>query len=334
MQNFDPPGVLARSLKECLALQLKERGRFDPMIAKFLEHLELLAAHDLRQLKRILGTDMEDITDMIAEIRTLNPKPGNAFGGPPVQTVIADVLVRPASDGSWHIELNSETLPRVLVNRAYYTRVSGGMASQSRDTEFLVECLNTANWLLKSLDQRARTILRVAEEIVRQQDAFLVHGVQHLRPLNLKTVADAIKMHESTVSRVTSSKYMATNRGISRSSRASRTPSPPSTGAARSTAPTAIRGSRPPTTRATRCGRRARSTTSRSPATRAAACGARPALATRPATTATNGSASKARRSIRRTSSACRCAPPVRRTPRTAAASARTRTGCARWPRR
>lgn len=214
LQTFDPPGVMATSLKECLALQLKERGRFDPMIATFLEHLDLLAAHDLRQLKRILGTDMEDITDMIAEIRALNPKPGNAFGGPPVQTVIPDVLVRPANDGSWHVELNSETLPRVLVNRAYYTRVSRNVASQSRDKEFLLECLNTANWLVKSLDQRARTILRVAEEIVRQQDAFLVHGVQHLRPLNLKTVADAIKMHESTVSRVTSSKYMATNRGI------------------------------------------------------------------------------------------------------------------------
>jgi RNA polymerase sigma-54 factor len=214
LQTFDPPGVMATSLKECLALQLKERGRFDPMIAKFLDHLDLLAAHDLRQLKRILGTDMEDITDMIAEIRALNPKPGNAFGGPPVQTVIPDVLVRPANDGSWHVELNSETLPRVLVNRAYYTRVSRNVPSQSRDKEFLLECLNTANWLVKSLDQRARTILRVAEEIVRQQDAFLVHGVQHLRPLNLKTVADAIKMHESTVSRVTSSKYMATNRGI------------------------------------------------------------------------------------------------------------------------
>ncbi len=214
LQTFDPPGVMATSLKECLALQLKERGRYDPMIAKFLDHLELLAAHDLRQLKRILGTDMEDITDMIAEIRSLNPKPGNAFDGPPVQTVIPDVLVRPANDGSWHVELNSETLPRVLVNRAYYTRVSRNMPAQSRDKEFLVDCLNTANWLVKSLDQRARTILRVAEEIVRQQDAFLVHGVQHLRPLNLKTVADAIKMHESTVSRVTSSKYMATNRGI------------------------------------------------------------------------------------------------------------------------
>ena len=213
LQTFDPPGVMATSLKECLALQLKERGRYDPMIAKFLEHLDLLAAHDLRQLRRILDTDMEDLTDMIAEIRTLNPKPGNAFGSTPVQTVIPDVLVRPATDGSWIVEVNSETLPRVLVNRSYYSRVARNAAAP-RDREFLVECLNTANWLVKSLDQRARTILRVAEEIVRQQDAFLVHGVQHLRPLNLKTVADAIKMHESTVSRVTSSKYIATNRGI------------------------------------------------------------------------------------------------------------------------
>ncbi len=213
LQTFDPPGVVATSLKECLALQLKERGRYDPMIAKFLDHLDLLAAHDLRQLRRILDTDMEDLTDMIAEIRTLNPKPGNAFGSTPIQTVIPDVLVRPASDGSWIVEVNSETLPRVLVNRSYYSRVARNAAAP-RDREFLLECLNTANWLVKSLDQRARTILRVAEEIVRQQDAFLVHGVQHLRPLNLKTVADAIKMHESTVSRVTSSKYIATNRGI------------------------------------------------------------------------------------------------------------------------
>jgi RNA polymerase sigma-54 factor len=214
LQTFDPPGVMATSLKECLALQLKERGRYDPMIAKFLDHLDLLAAHDLRQLRRILDADMEDLTDMIAEIRTLNPKPGNIFGAAPVQTVIPDVLVRPASDGSWLVEVNSETLPRVLVNRSYYTRVVRNVPGASRDREFLIECLNTANWLVKSLDQRARTILRVAEEIVRQQDAFLVHGVQYLRPLNLKTVADAIKMHESTVSRVTSSKYIATNRGI------------------------------------------------------------------------------------------------------------------------
>jgi len=126
---------------------------------------------------------------------------------------VPDVIVRPANDGGWHIELNSDTLPRVLVNRSYYTKVSK-TATNEKDKSYLLECFQTANWLVKSLDQRARTILRVAEQIVREQDAFFVHGVQHLRPLNLKTVAEAISMHESTVSRVTSNKYVATPRGI------------------------------------------------------------------------------------------------------------------------
>ena len=213
LQSFDPAGVLARDLKECLALQLKEQGRFDPLIAKFLDALPLLAQHNLQALRREVGVDMEDIADMIAEIKRLNPKPGHDFGRHEVQTVVPDVLVRAASDGSWLVELNSDTLPRVLVNRVYYTRVSSA-ARNDKDRDFLTECLQTASWLVKSLDQRARTILRVAEEIVRQQDRFLAHGVQHLRPLNLKTVADAIKMHESTVSRVTSNKYMSTPRGL------------------------------------------------------------------------------------------------------------------------
>jgi RNA polymerase sigma-54 factor len=161
----------------------------------------------------MVGVDMDELAEMIAEIKALNPKPGLKFGTVEVQPVVPDVIVRPASDGSWAIELNSDTLPRVLVNRTYYARVSRTTRTD-REKGFLLECLQTANWLVKSLDQRARTILRVAEEIVRQQDGFLTHGVQHLRPLNLKTVADAIKMHESTVSRVTSNKYMATPRGI------------------------------------------------------------------------------------------------------------------------
>lgn len=150
---------------------------------------------------------------MIGEIRALNPKPGLAFGSVQVQTVVPDVIVRPRSDGGWSIELNSDTLPKVLVNQTYLTSVSKISASP-KDKTYLQDCLQTANWLVRSLDQRARTILKVAEEIVRQQDAFLSYGIQHLRPLNLKTVADAIGMHESTVSRVTSNKYMATNRGI------------------------------------------------------------------------------------------------------------------------
>jgi RNA polymerase sigma-54 factor len=213
MQAFDPPGVLARSLAECLRLQLQEQNRYDPQIKLLLENLDLLGSHNIAGLKRAVGVEMDELAEMIAELKQLNPKPGLAFGSVHIQPVVPDVFVRPASDGGWFVELNSETLPRVLVNRSYYTRVSK-TARNPQDKDYLVDCLQSANWLAKSLDQRARTILRVAEEIVRQQDAFFAHGVQHLRPLNLKTVADAIKMHESTVSRVTSNKYIATPRGI------------------------------------------------------------------------------------------------------------------------
>jgi len=213
MQTLDPPGVFARSLSECLALQLKEQNRYDAVIAKLLENLHLLGAHDLTKLRKIVGVDQGELAEMVAEIQQLDPKPGLRFGSVQVQTVVPDITVRPASDGSWFVELNSDTLPRVLVNRSYYTTVSLNATSQD-DKSYLQDCLQTANWLVKSLDQRARTILRVAEEVIRQQDAFFAHGVQYLKPLNLKTVADAISMHESTVSRVTSNKYMATPRGI------------------------------------------------------------------------------------------------------------------------
>jgi RNA polymerase sigma-54 factor len=213
LQQCEPAGVFARSLAECLKLQLIEQNRYDPVIAKLLEHLDLLASHNMQALRRAVGVDMDELVEMIGELKQLNPKPGLAFGSVAVQPVVPDVLVRAAVDGGWFIELNSETLPRVLVNRSYYTRVSKTARSPG-DKDYLLDCLQTANWLVKSLDQRARTILRVAEEIIRQQDGFFAHGVQHLRPLNLKTVADAIKMHESTVSRVTSNKYMATPRGI------------------------------------------------------------------------------------------------------------------------
>ncbi|MEZ5776059.1 MAG: RNA polymerase factor sigma-54 [Hyphomicrobiaceae bacterium] len=213
MQRFEPSGVLARSLSECLAIQLREIGRYDPMIAAFLDNLHLLARHDFASLRKACGCDMDDITDMVAEVRRLNPKPGLKYGSAPVQTVVPDVIVRPRNDGGWQVELNSETLPKVLVNRSYFTSVTRH-AQRGEDKVYLNDCLQSANWLVRSLDQRARTILKVAEEIVRQQDAFLTYGIAHLRPINLKTVADAISMHESTVSRVTSSKYMATNRGV------------------------------------------------------------------------------------------------------------------------
>ena len=213
LQTLDPPGVCARNLTECLALQLKDRDRYDPAMRTLVEHLDLLAKRDLAALRRLCGVNDEDLADMIAEIRRLNPKPGFAFGATTVQPIVPDVYVRPGADGAWQVELNSDTLPKVLISQKYYARVSK-TARNEKDKNYLADCLQTATWLVRALDQRAKTILKVSSEIVRQQDAFFAHGVQHLRPLNLKTVADAIGMHESTVSRVTANKYMATTRGI------------------------------------------------------------------------------------------------------------------------
>ena len=213
IQGFEPTGVGARDLAECLGLQLKELGRLDPIMQAFLLHLDLVARRDTAALCAACGCDAEDIADMLAEIRTLTPKPGLAFGSEPVQPVVPDVFVREGADGGWHIELNSDTLPRLLVNARYHEQISGN--ARDKDAKnYLTDCLNNANWLVKSLDQRARTILKVSGEIVRQQDGFLTYGVRHLRPLNLRTIADAIGMHESTVSRVTSNKYVSTPRGL------------------------------------------------------------------------------------------------------------------------
>jgi RNA polymerase sigma-54 factor len=213
IQQFDPSGIAARNLSECLALQLRERNRLDPAMQALLDNLPLLAKRDFSSLRKLCGVDEEDFAEMVAEIRRLDPKPGRAFGGGVVQSVVPDVTVRAAPDGSWHIELNPEGLPRVLVNQTYAARISRAKGTAA-DKSFVASCLQTANWLTKSLEQRARTILKVSTEIVRQQDAFFAHGVEHLRPLNLKTIADAIGMHESTVSRVTSNKYMACPRGL------------------------------------------------------------------------------------------------------------------------
>jgi RNA polymerase sigma-54 factor len=213
LHGFDPAGVCARNLAECLAIQLKERDRYDPAMQALIAHLDLLAKRDFSGLKKICGVDDEDLAGMIGEIRRLDPKPGHAFGSAMVQPIVPDVFVRPGPDGGWLVELNSDTLPKVLVNQSYYGEVSK-TAKENGAKAYLADCLQTATWLVRALDQRARTILKVATEIVRQQDGFFASGVQHLRPLNLKTVADAIGMHESTVSRVTANKYMATNRGI------------------------------------------------------------------------------------------------------------------------
>jgi RNA polymerase sigma-54 factor len=213
LHTFDPPGIMARELGECLRIQLREKDRLDPAMEALLKNLDLLAKRDFPALGRVCGVDQEDILDMVSEIQDLNPKPGSAFGDSIIQPVVPDVFIREKPGEGWHVELNSETLPRVLVNARYYSQVSKS-AHNKDDKVYLNDCLNNANWLVKSLDQRAKTILKVSTEIVKQQDGFLAHGVEYLRPLNLKTIAEAIDMHESTVSRVTANKYVATPRGV------------------------------------------------------------------------------------------------------------------------
>jgi RNA polymerase sigma-54 factor len=211
MLRFDPPGLFARDLKECLAAQLAERNRLDPAMATLLDHLDLLARRELRRLAALCGVDGGDMAEMVAELRALDPKPAWSWDASDVPAVIPDVLMRAAPDGGWLLELNPETLPRVLVNQHFYARVAPRAAKEDR--AFLAERLATANWLVKSLAQRSHTILKVASEIVRQQDGFLRHGIEHLRPLILRDIAAATELHESTISRVTANKYIATPRG-------------------------------------------------------------------------------------------------------------------------
>jgi RNA polymerase sigma-54 factor len=211
LQQFDPPGVFARSLQECLALQLRDADRLDPAMAALLDHLELMVEGDLGRLARACGVGADDLCEMIAEIRALNPKPGLAHVAEPVTAVMPDILVHRTSDG-WRVELNPATLPRVLINHSYYVELAR-QAKGKPAKAYLSERLQSANWLLKALDQRARTLLKVAKAVIEHQLPFLEHGVHHLRPLLLRDIAAATDLHESTVSRATADKYVATPRG-------------------------------------------------------------------------------------------------------------------------
>lgn len=212
-QGFEPAGIMARDLRECLALQLEDQGRLDPEMVLLLDHLELLGRGDMAKLQAILDVDRRTLQELIAELRTLKPKPGVNYGASTTQIAVPDVFVREGVHGAWIVELNSDAMPRVLVNNRYVAEVQAKAKSES-DKVYVHECAANASWLAKSLDQRARTILKVSQEIVRQQDAFLAKGVAWLKPLNLRTVAAAIDMHESTVSRVTTAKWMSTPRGL------------------------------------------------------------------------------------------------------------------------
>ena len=213
MQDFDPLGILARDLAECLALQLRAKDRFDPAMQALVENLELLAKRDVTSLLRLCGIDMDDLSEMVLEIRALNPKLAMIFSTETAQAVVPDITMARRADGGWMVELNTETLPRVLLNQRYFQEVRA-KARDKAEREYVSEQFQSASWLVRSLHQRATTILKVATEIVRQQEAFFIRGVQHLRPLVLRDIAEAIGMHESTVSRVTTNKFIATPRGI------------------------------------------------------------------------------------------------------------------------
>jgi RNA polymerase sigma-54 factor len=212
IQTFDPSGVGARSLAECLRIQAREADRHDPAMARLIDNLDLLARGEMAALRRICEVDQEDLADMVRELRGYDPKPGLAFGATRIEAVVPDVFVRRLGQG-WAVELNSATLPRVLINRSYYAELSSGPQDKA-SRAWLSECLASANWLVKALDQRARTIVKVATELVKQQEGFFAHGVNQLKPLTLKAIADEIGMHESTVSRVTSNKYLSCERGL------------------------------------------------------------------------------------------------------------------------
>jgi len=212
IHGFDPLGAGARNLAECLAIQAREADRYDPAMAALLDNLDLVARGDINALVRVCGVDREDIADMIRELRCYEPKPGLRYGGERSAPVVADIFVRRGNGGEWIVELNQATLPKLLIDRDYHAVLETG--ANKATTSFLNECVNSANWLLKALDQRARTIVKVASELVKHQRGFFDHGVSHLKPLTLRTIAEAIEMHESTVSRVTSNKYIQCERGL------------------------------------------------------------------------------------------------------------------------
>jgi len=211
VQMFDPVGVAARTLSECLIAQARAADRCDPAMHKLLSNLDLVARGDMNGLMRLTRLDRDDIVDMIRELKSYDPKPGLRYGEEAAKPVVPDVFVIRGPDGAWQISLNQATLPRLIVDRDYHAELAAG--ANKATSSFLNECVSSANWLLKALDQRAKTIVKVATEIVKLQQGFFEHGVSHLKPLTLKTVADLVEMHESTVSRVTSNKYLLCERG-------------------------------------------------------------------------------------------------------------------------
>ena len=216
LQSLQPTGIFANSLEECLSLQLQEQNRLDPAMQKLLVNLDLLAKREMKKLCKICGVSSEDLQEMVIEIQALNPKPASDFDNFVTQNVIADIVMKklPKSvGGGWGVELNPDALPKVLINKRYYTEVKPALKNKG-EKNYIKEQLQTAKWLVKALDQRAVTILRVAAEIIKRQNAFFLYGIEYLKPMVFRDIAEAIDMHESTISRVVNGKYIGTPRGV------------------------------------------------------------------------------------------------------------------------
>lgn len=214
MKTFEPSGLFSETLSECLKIQLQDIGRADPAICKLLDNLDLLAARNFKELKKICQSNDEDIATMIADIKSLNPKPGTLYNAAPPPYIIPDVFVTRKTNAVYHIELNSLSLPRVLINRRYYSEVMEHAKQDKQARRYLKDNLGRASFLIKAMHQRASSVLRVSEEIVRLQHDFFEHGIEYLKPMSLKDIAYNLEMHESTVSRITANKYMQTPRGL------------------------------------------------------------------------------------------------------------------------
>jgi RNA polymerase sigma-54 factor len=208
LQEFDPPGVFAGGLVECLSLQLAERGRLDLPIQRLLERLDLLAGGAQEALRRHCGVDAQRLKAMIGELKRLDPRPGLAFERVAIQSVVPDLSIERATDGGWNVELNDDNLPRLAINERY------PMRGDAQVLAYLKAQRAAAQWLLRAMDRRAETLRQVGREIVRRQGAFLDGGIIELKPLSRREIAHALGLHESTISRAIAGKYAATPRGV------------------------------------------------------------------------------------------------------------------------
>ena len=207
LKDFEPSGIFAENLKECLSIQLKDINRYDPLIAKLLDNLPLLADGRIKELLKICNTSSEELFEMISDIKSLNPKPTAEWNNEYSPYIIPDIFVKRNKYGEYRVELNNMSLPKLLINHNYRSNLS---ISNKLTDRYLKEKISSANFLIKAMHQRATTILRISEEIVKIQHNFFEYGIEHLKPLNLKDLAYNLELHESTISRASTNKYMHT----------------------------------------------------------------------------------------------------------------------------